>query len=316
MEVPCEVPHTENMSEADVKLENEELRKEIVILKDENLIMKALNENQKKTISSLNNLVSHLRKENSKIKADLKNHQKSKSGDYFVNKLKLGTISEPVASSKKKIKVSPKKLSNRYFQTKEFKEYWRQISKERFDFSELGASQNDGEESFQSQPPKKNGRCVNARKQSKMLSQTNSVPFDVSKLEDSLNNSSSCSVSERKSPGRHKRDHEGFLVPLTRVKFTIVTEEKDGAGRTIPSLACAMRPETFIRQVKKSYCKKMGLDRDRMDLKLVGDVNQNMMDLMDTSSVQGLEGRVLAAVRVCSGMGELSSEVASKNIGK
>jgi len=309
MEVPYEVPHTENMSEADVKLVNhEELRKEIVLLKEEiaekineNLIMKAVNENQKNTISSLNNLVSHLRKENSKIK---------------VNKLKLGTISEPVASSKKKIKVSPKKLSNRYFQTKEFKEYWRQISKERFDFSELGASQNDGEESFQSQPPKKNGRCVNARKQSKMLSQTNSVPFDVSKLEDSLNNSSSCSVSERKSPGRHKRDHEGFLVPLTRVKFTIVTEEKDGAGRTIPSLACAMRPETFIRQVKKSYCKKMGLDRDRMDLKLVGDVNQNMMDLMDTSSVQGLEGRVLAAVRFCSGMGELSSEVASKNIGK
>jgi hypothetical protein len=122
-----------------------------------------------------------------------------------------------------------------------------------------------------------------------MLSQTSCVPFDVSKLEDSLNKSSSCSsVTERKTTGSHKRDHEGFLVPLTRVKFTIMTEEKDRAGRTIPSLSCAMRPGTFIRQVKKSYCKKMGLDRGMMDLKQVGDVNQNMIRLLDQSSVQGL----------------------------
>ena len=148
-----------------------------------------------------------------------------------------------------------------------------------------------------------------------MLSQSPCVPFDVSKLEDSVNNSSTCSVSERKSSGSHKRDYEGFLVPLTRVKFTIVTEEKDGAGRTIPSLSCAMRPGTFIRQVKKSYCKKMGLDRDTIDLKLVGDVNQNMNCLLDENSVQGLEGRVVTVARVCEEeVGESTTEVASKNI--
>ena len=60
-----------------------------------------------------------------------------------------------------------------------------------------------------------------------------------------------------------------------------------------------MRPGTFIRQVKKSYCKKMELDKDKMDLKLVGDVNQNMICLSDESSVQGLEGKVVTAVKVC-----------------
>ena len=191
---------------------------------------------------------------------------------------------------------------------------------EPFDFSELAASQNnEREEIFHSPPPKKHARCVNTRKLDETLSQTPCVPFDVSKLEDSLNNSSSCSVPERKSSGSHKRDHEGFLVPLTRVKFTIVTEEKDRAGKAIPSLSCAMRPGTFIRQVKKSYCKKMGLDKDKMDLKLVGDVNQNIICLLDESSVtlQGLDGNVVRAVRVSDEeVGESTTEVASKNIAK
>jgi len=301
----CEVPHNaESMSEADVKLVNEELRKEIVSLKEEiaekikeNLVITAESENQKKMISSLNNLVSDLRRENYKSKAankvnrsgDLKqNHQKSKSRDNFLSKMKLGTTSEPVASSRKKIKV---KSSNGYFQSKEFREYWSKIPMEPLDLSDLAASQNDGEEIFQIPLPKKQARCVNARKLNEMLIQSPCVSFDVSKLEDSLHNSSS--VSKRKSSGSHKRDHEGFLVPLTRVKFTIVTEEKDGAGRTIPSLSYAVRPETSIRRVKMSYCKKTGLDRDKVDLKLVG----NIMNLLDESSVQGLEGRVVTAVK-------------------
>ena len=59
----------------------------------------------------------------------------------------------------------------------------------------------------------------------------------------------------------------------------------------------------------------MGLDRGKMDLKQVGDVNQNMICLLDQSSVQGLEGKVVTAVRVCDEeVGESTTEVASKNI--
>ena len=75
MESSYEVPHAETMSEADVKLENEELREEVILLKEEiaekikeNLIIKAESENQKKMISSLYNLVTDLREENYKIK--------------------------------------------------------------------------------------------------------------------------------------------------------------------------------------------------------------------------------------------------------
>merc|ERR1719318_1362446 len=109
--------------------------------------------------------------------------------------MKLGSTSEPVASSKKKIKV---KSSNGYFQSKEFSEYWSKIPLEPLDLSDLAASQND-DEVFQAPPPKKQACCVNARKLNEMLIQSSCVSLDVSKLEDSLHISSS--VSRRKSSG-------------------------------------------------------------------------------------------------------------------
>jgi len=81
-----------------------------------------------------------------------------------------------------------------------------------------------------------------------------------------------------------------------RVKFSIVTDEKDGAGRDIARLPCSMRPETLIRQVKKSYCKKTGLVLEKMEFKLV-DLNQNNNCLLlDENFVSGLEGATVNVV--------------------
>jgi len=84
-----------------------------------------------------------------------------------------------------------------------------------------------------------------------------------------------------------------------KVNFTIVTEEKDGTEEPIADLECSMRPQTTVRQVKKSYCKRMGLDRHKIIFRLAGFVNHDDtgMILREEKTVQGLEGRIVAAVR-------------------
>jgi len=271
------------------KVKNKELSKEVAVLEDvlkektkENMKMKVDSENQKKMISSLTDLVSDLKEEvyknttsSSNVNKpvnELKQDQKIKAGEYIVaNKLDL----EPQADTRFKKRGGTKK--------------------EKTSLS-LNAPEKSSIGRFLFQTPKKCG-SVNARKLKKKL-QTPIIPFDVSKLEDSILDSSYCSVSKKTGSLKYKRVDEGFPVP--RVKFSIVTEEKDGTGRDIVKLPCAMRPETLIRQVKKSYCKKMGLDREKMELKLTGsfDANLNVINLLDGNSVNGLEGAIVKAVRV------------------
>merc|ERR1719186_643140 len=59
-----------------------------------------------------------------------------------------------------------------------------------------------------------------------------------------------------------------------------------------------MRPQTTVRQVKKSYCKRMGFDRHKIAFRLAGSVEyiDTGMILREETTVQGLEGRIVAAV--------------------
>merc|ERR1719318_943470 len=78
-----------------------------------------------------------------------------------------------------------------------------------------------------------------------------------------------------------------------RVSFTIVTEEVDGNGAPIGDLECGMKPETTIKQVKKSYCKKMGLNREKIRLILGGKIlweGQNVKGLRGSKVVAGIVG--------------------------
>ena len=97
------------------------------------------------------------------------------------------------------------------------------------------------------------------------------------------------SVSPSCSEARQDESHH-------KIKFTIVTEEKNMAGNPIPDLECAMRPRVMVKQVKRSYCKRMGLDRSNIILRLVSnDVSNNSL-LNDETNIQVCEGRIIEAV--------------------
>jgi len=84
-----------------------------------------------------------------------------------------------------------------------------------------------------------------------------------------------------------------------RVNFTIVTEETDVSGKRIDDLDCAMRPETTVKQLKKSYCKRNGLDRDKITFQLVGSTSLEKTGIIlgEEQTVQEFEGGIVVAVR-------------------
>ena len=83
-----------------------------------------------------------------------------------------------------------------------------------------------------------------------------------------------------------------------RVSFTIVTEEVDANGAPIEDLECGMKPQTTIKQVQKSYCKRMELDRGKISLMLGG------KSLWEGQTVKGLGGaKVVATMEGEAGVG-------------
>jgi len=85
-----------------------------------------------------------------------------------------------------------------------------------------------------------------------------------------------------------------------RVNFTIITEETDVNGKSIEDLDCAMRPETTVKQLKKSYCKRNGLDRDKIAFQLVGSTSGEKTGIVlgeEEQTVHKFEGRKVVAVR-------------------
>jgi hypothetical protein len=55
-----------------------------------------------------------------------------------------------------------------------------------------------------------------------------------------------------------------------KVKLIIVTELLDRNGASIEDLVCRMKPKITFEQVKKSYCKIMGLESAGMALMMRG----------------------------------------------
>merc|ERR1719508_197750 len=59
-----------------------------------------------------------------------------------------------------------------------------------------------------------------------------------------------------------------------------------------------MRPETTVKQLKKSYCKRNGLDRDKITFQLVGSsLEKTGIIIGEEQSVQEFEGGIVVAVR-------------------
>ena len=81
------------------------------------------------------------------------------------------------------------------------------------------------------------------------------------------------------------------------MNFTIVTEEKNSVGKHIHDLKCAMRPQVTVKQVKRSFCKRMGIDRDKISLILFGDDVFDEMEMSDDLTIQVCEGRIVVAVK-------------------
>jgi len=68
---------------------------------------------------------------------------------------------------------------------------------------------------------------------------------------------------------------------------------KPMVGKSIEDLDCAMRPETIVKQLKKSYCNRNGLDRDKIAFQLVGSTSleKTGIVLREEQTVQEFKGR-------------------------
>merc|ERR1712179_411948 len=77
-----------------------------------------------------------------------------------------------------------------------------------------------------------------------------------------------------------------------RIYFSIVTKELSEDGEAIEDLPCGMKPETTVKQIKKSYCKRFGWERDKTRLQIGGKY------LWEGQTVGGFEGVTILAVKI------------------
>jgi len=77
-----------------------------------------------------------------------------------------------------------------------------------------------------------------------------------------------------------------------RIYFSIATKELSEDGKAIEDLPCGMKPETTVKQIKKSYCKRFGWERDKTRLQLGGRY------LWEGQTVGGFEGVTIIAVKI------------------
>jgi len=77
-----------------------------------------------------------------------------------------------------------------------------------------------------------------------------------------------------------------------RIYFSIATKELSEDGEAIEDLPCGMKPETTVKKIKKSYCKRVGWERDKTRLQLEGKY------LWEGQTVGGFEGVTIVAVKI------------------
>jgi len=77
-----------------------------------------------------------------------------------------------------------------------------------------------------------------------------------------------------------------------RIYFSIATKELSKDGEAIEDLPCGMKPETTVKTIKKSYCKRFGWERDKTRLQLGGRY------LWEGQTVGGFEGVTIIAVKI------------------
>ena len=77
-----------------------------------------------------------------------------------------------------------------------------------------------------------------------------------------------------------------------RIYFSIATKELSEVGEAIEDLQCGMKPETTLKQIKKSYCKRFGWKLNKSRLQLGGKY------LWEGQTVAGFEGVTILAVKM------------------
>ena len=104
------------------------------------------------------------------------------------------------------------------------------------------------------------GMSVTAMSTQKEGPVTTPPPQDLSRNVKRVNKKNRVSA---KSAARHSD-----ISNADRIRFVITTRLSNAAGEHIEDLECSMKPETTIKQVKKSYCKRMGLKYGKVQFRV------------------------------------------------